>query len=137
MQYVRSLIQQLQKGFSQRRIARELQLSRNTVKEYSNRLFQSTYSLRELQQMDDAALAAIMYAHAKQSQADPRREDFKLRISYFTAELKRTVSPASYFGKNINRLIRMVMSIHNFVSFLPCTIKLQMHLCIFLISLQP
>ena len=90
MQYVRSLIQQLQKGFSQRRIARELQLSRNTVKEYTTRLFQSTYSLQELQQMDDAALAAIMYAHAKQSQADPRREDFKLRISYFTAELKRT-----------------------------------------------
>src|SRR6478609_7845818 len=90
MQYVRSLIQQLQKGFSQRRIARELQLARNTVKEYATRLLQSTYSLQELQQMDDAALATIMYAHAKQSQADPRREDFKLRISYFTAELKRT-----------------------------------------------
>jgi transposase len=90
MQHVRILVQQLQKGFSQRRIARELQLSRNTVKQYSKRLLQSAHSLEQLQQMDDAALAAVIYAHAKQSQPDPRKEDFELRLSYFRAELKRT-----------------------------------------------
>ena len=90
MQHVRSLIQQLQKGFSQRRIAGELQLSRNTVKQYASRLLQSSHSLEQLQHMNDAALADIIYAHAKQSQTDPRKEDFKTRVPYFTAELKRT-----------------------------------------------
>jgi transposase len=90
MQHMRSLIQQLQKGFSQRRIAGELQLSRNTVKHYTGQLLQSAYTLAQLQQMDDAALAAIIYAHAKQSQPDDRKEDFKQRLPYFIAELKRT-----------------------------------------------
>ena len=90
MQYVRSIIQQLQKGFSQRRIAGELQLSRNTVKQYAGLLLDSAYSLQQLQQMDDAALNSIIYAHCKQSQPDGRREDFKERVAYFTAELKRT-----------------------------------------------
>ena len=90
MQHMRSLIQQLQKGFSQRRIARELQLSRNTVKHYTDQLLQSAYTLAQLQQMDDAALAAIIYAHAKQLQPDNHKEDFKQRLPYFIAELKRT-----------------------------------------------
>ena len=90
MQYVRSIIQQLQKGFSQRRIAGELQLSRNTVKQYVGSLLDSAYSLDQLQQMDDAALACIIYAHCKQSRPDGRREDFKERVTYFTAELNRT-----------------------------------------------
>jgi len=90
MQHIRSLIQQLQKGYSQRRIARELQLSRNTVKHYACRLLQSAYTLAQLQQIDDAGLAAIIYAHTKQLQPDGRKEDFKQRLSYFIPELKRT-----------------------------------------------
>lgn len=90
MQYVRSIILQLQKGYSQRRIARELQLSRNTVKQYANRLLNGSYSLQQLQHMDDAALACIIYAHSKLSQPDSRREDFEGRLPYFTQELKRT-----------------------------------------------
>jgi len=90
MQQIRSLIQQLQKGYSQRRIARELQLSRNTVKQYVAHLLQSNYALERLQQLDDAALAAIIYAHKKQLQPDLRKEDFKQRFPYFIKELKRT-----------------------------------------------
>ena len=41
MQHIRVLIQHLIKGFSQRRIALELQLSRNTVKQYVERLLAS------------------------------------------------------------------------------------------------
>jgi DNA-binding transcriptional MocR family regulator len=90
MQHVRRLIQQLQKGLSQRCIARELQLSRNTVSQYSERLLQSSYTLEQLQETDDAVLAGIIYTPPKPSPPDPRREDLKLRIPYITAELKRT-----------------------------------------------
>lgn len=90
MQIVRSIIQQLQRGFFHRRIARELQLSRNTVKQYASRLTGSTHSLEVLQQMDDAGLSAIVHAAAKQVQPDARRTDFTYRIDYFLSELKRT-----------------------------------------------
>ncbi len=90
MQIVRSIIQQLHKGYSHRRIARELHLSRNTVKHYASQFTSSLHSLEVLQQMDDATLSAIVHAKAKQLQADPRRTAFTSRIDYFLSELKRT-----------------------------------------------
>jgi transposase len=90
MQNVRSILQLLQRGFSGRRISRDLLLSRNTVKLYVDRFNTCAFSLEQLQQMDDAGLHAIAYADAKQLQADPRTGDFKSRISYFLTELKRT-----------------------------------------------
>ncbi len=90
MQNVRSILQLLQRGFSGRKISRELVLSRNTVKLYADRFNACAFSLEQLQQMDDAGLHAIAYADAKQLQADPRTGDFKSRINYFLAELKRT-----------------------------------------------
>src|SRR5688572_20090429 len=90
MQNVRGILQLLQQGFSGRRISRDLMLSRNTVKLYVERFNGCAFSLEQLQQMDDSGLHAIAYADAKQMQADPRTGDFKSRISYFIAELKRT-----------------------------------------------
>lgn len=90
MQQVRTIIQQLRKGFSGRKISRELKISRNTVKQYADLFEASAYSLEELHKMDDAGLSAIAYADAKQMQANSRNEDFKSRIPYFLAELKRT-----------------------------------------------
>src|SRR5438132_10745047 len=89
MQIIRSIIQQLQKGFSHRRIARELQLSRNTVKHYAVQLLSGTCSLEELQQMDDASLSTIVHAKAKQVQPDPRRADLNARMDYYLSELDR------------------------------------------------
>ena len=82
MQHVRTIIQLLQRGFSGRRISRDLQLSRNTVKLYSDRLNACAFSLEALQQMDDAGLGAIAYADAKQMQSDARKGDFKSRIRF-------------------------------------------------------
>ncbi len=90
MQNVRSIIQLLQRGFSGRRISRDLKISRNTLKLYTDRLNASAFSLGELQLLDDAGLSAIVYADAQQMQPDPRRDDFTSRINYFLAELKRT-----------------------------------------------
>ena len=90
MQNVRSIIQLLKRGFSGRRISRDLKISRNTLKLYTDRLNASAFSLEELQLLDDAGLSAIVYADAQQMQPDPRRDDFTSRINYFLAELKRT-----------------------------------------------
>jgi transposase len=90
MQQLRILIQLLQKGFSGRRIAGELKLSRNTVKQYKERLLSGGRSIDGLQQLGDAELSAIVYAGAKQTQPDSRRTDFESRTEYFIAELRRT-----------------------------------------------
>jgi transposase len=89
MQNVRSIIQLLQRGFSGRKISRDLNLSRNTVKLYVDRFNACDFSPDELQRMNDADLSVIAYADTKLMQVDPRRADFKSRIDYFLAELKR------------------------------------------------
>jgi len=90
MQIVRTIILQLQRGFSHRRIGIELQLTPNTVKHYALQITSGSHTLEELQQMDDAELSAIVHATAKQVQPDGRRTHFTSRIDYFLAELKRT-----------------------------------------------
>lgn len=90
MQNVRGILQLLQRGYSGRKISRDLLLSRNTVKLYAARFNACAFSLEQLQQMDDAGLHAIAYADARQLQADPRTGDFRSRIDHFLAELKRT-----------------------------------------------
>ena len=90
MQNVRSILQLLQKGFSGRRIARELDLSRNTVKQYTDRFNACAFRLEQLHQMDDAGLHAIAYADARQMQDDDRASAFKLKVPYFLDELKGT-----------------------------------------------
>lgn len=90
MNQVRILIQQLQKGCSHRHIARELALSRNTVKQYAERLASCGYSLSAIQGLDDATLSAIVYTHSKQKQTDSRKQDFAGRVPYFKEELRRT-----------------------------------------------
>ena len=90
MQIVRSILQLFLRGFSSRKIARDLDISRNTVKLYLDRFNACAFSLAQLYQMDDAPLHAVAYTDAKQIQSDPRTEAFKSRIAYFLAELKRT-----------------------------------------------
>lgn len=90
MQIVRLIIQHLQKGFSQRSIARELHLSRNTVKHYAEKIVATTLSLEQLQELSDADLSSLIYCDAKQLQADPRKTHFQQRVAYFLSELGRT-----------------------------------------------
>jgi transposase len=87
---IRLIVQLLQKGFAYRRIGREINVSRNTVKGYIKCLLSSGQSLDALQAMDDASLSALVYTDSKQKQSDPRHEDFLQRLSYFKEELKRT-----------------------------------------------
>lgn len=89
MQTIRLLIQMLGRQKSQRFIAAELRLSRNTVKQYAGKLISSGLGIDALLGMDDAALASIVYAGYKTHSPDARRLDFEQRIDYFLAELPR------------------------------------------------
>src|SRR4051812_23773447 len=93
MHLIRTIIQYLEKGFSLRHISRDIQLSRKTVTLYAARLQNSPYSLSSLRQLDDAALAKIVYAVQEPSATnneDPRKASFLSRLPYFLSELKRT-----------------------------------------------
>lgn len=90
MQHIRLLLQYTLKGFPQRKIARELSLSRNTVKRYTNRLTASEYSLAELLQLDDAKLSSITYGDSIRIRSDKRLEDFKSRIPEWVKDINET-----------------------------------------------
>ena len=91
MQTLRMIIQMLDRKISERKISRQLNLSRNTVKYYRERLLQSAHSFKELQALDDAGLSAIVYAEAPSVQdEDQRKEDFRQQVPYFLSELKDT-----------------------------------------------
>ena len=90
MLQLRLLIQLLQKGLSGRRIAMDVQLSRNTVQQYTERLLAGGRDLASLHELNDTDLSAIAYAGSKQTLPDIKRTDFEGRIEYFIAELRRT-----------------------------------------------
>ena len=90
MQHIRLLLQYHLKGFSQRKIAIELSLSRNTVKLYINRLTASNYSLADLQHLDDASLSSIIYHESKRIRLDKRHEDFKSRVPDWLRDISET-----------------------------------------------
>jgi transposase len=90
MQQIRLLIHYLQKGHSQRKIAQQLGLSRNTIKLYADRIQASPLSLTAIGQLDQAALSALVYPSLQTPQTDSRRLDLSQRIPYFFSELNRT-----------------------------------------------
>jgi len=100
MQHIRMVIQLLERGYSHRRIARELQLARNTVSLYIKRLQGSSYRLSELQSLDDALLSALVYEKSDEAQSDiglrqapagsMRKKHFDEQVAHFRPELQRT-----------------------------------------------
>lgn len=92
MQQIRLLIQLLEKDYSLRAIAAEINLSRQPTTEYARRLKKSCLSWEQLRQLPDAELAAIVYQPAvlPDFTDNTRRVEFNARLAYFQAELKRT-----------------------------------------------
>jgi len=92
MQQIRSIIQLLEKGYSLRGISAEMRLSRPTVTFYATRLKHDLYSLADLRQLSDEALAKVVYTSGvvKPLPGDARRQELDLRMPYFLSELKRT-----------------------------------------------
>jgi len=90
MQQIRLIIHHLQRKKSGRRIAKELGLSRNTVKQYIDRITHSSFSLDVLKKMNDSELSSLVYPSLEKHTEDQRRADLSGRIAYFLSELKRT-----------------------------------------------
>jgi transposase len=90
MHQVRLIIHYLQRGLSDRKISKELGLSRNTVKLYTDRLESSSYALDQLQKLGDTALSEVVYPSVEKLAKDPRRADFAEQIPDWINELKRT-----------------------------------------------
>jgi transposase len=90
MQQVRLIIHYLQRGLSGRKMAKELGLSRNTVKLYTDRLLGSIHSLDQLRTLTDTMLSAVVYPSLERLAQDPRRSDFTQQIPELMDELKRT-----------------------------------------------
>lgn len=90
MQQIRLIIHHLQRGLSGRKTARELGLSRNTVKLYADRIEGSSYTLDQLQKLDDTALSAIAYPSLENAAHDVRRSDLTAQIPGFLEDLKGT-----------------------------------------------
>lgn len=94
MQIVRKILQLLQRKVSERSIAKELNVSRNTGRKYDAATKASSFSIKELLAMDDHTLNEIIYPAANQltdevETSDSRLEDFEARRDYFLKELKR------------------------------------------------
>jgi len=92
MQQIRLILQHLIAGHSQRRIATDLGISRNTVKSYLSRIASCTLGPRELLSSPDHVLAESLYTAADEADrlGDPRREEVLGLMDYFKAELGRT-----------------------------------------------
>lgn len=90
MQQIRLIIHHLQRKQSGRKIAKELGLSRNTVKLYVSRITGSSYSLDTIAGMKDSELSSLVYPSIEKYSSSKRRSDFSIRTDYFLSELKRT-----------------------------------------------
>jgi len=81
----------LDRKTSERRISKQLNISRNTVKYYREQLHLSSRTYKELQSLDDAGLSAILYADSSSLQPEDERKDyFRSQVPYFLSELKDT-----------------------------------------------
>jgi transposase len=92
MQQIRALIQLLEKGYSFRAIALQLNIARQSASLYTIRLKKSGHTLEVLRHLNDVDLGAVVYAPPKpiDYSDDARRLDFIARTPYFLTELKRT-----------------------------------------------
>lgn len=72
MQQIRLIIHHLQRKQSGRKIAKELGLSRNTVKLYVDRITGSPFSLDTIARMKDCELSSLVYPSLEKYSSDHR-----------------------------------------------------------------
>ena len=90
MDIVRKILLLQEQGKTQRAIARELSISRTTLRRYLNKIGNSEESTTVLLEQTNQKLVSLVYTGAKNHTPDERKEDFMRRVDYFVAELKRT-----------------------------------------------
>lgn len=117
MKIVIKLILLLQRGLSERRIARELRISRPSVSRFRERLVASGKTLEELLALEDTILSAIVQPRTEKTIAEDERSDFvALRRDYYVAELRRTGVTRMLLWKEYLKDTLRVMRTLNFVN---------------------
>ena len=90
MSQVKQILLMHQQGRKIKQIARDLLISKNTVKTYLEKYLSLKYSLDELLKMEDPLLEAKFHAGNPSYKDNSRYETFKLKLDYFAKELKKT-----------------------------------------------
>lgn len=89
MLQVRRILQLKSQGKSNRDIAEELHMSRNTVNEYVKQIFLLSKSLEELLKLNDEELSSLVYNEAPSAALDLKFADLQQRIPGLCDELKK------------------------------------------------
>lgn len=89
MLQIRRILQLLDQGISQRRIAIEVAISRNTVQDYCAKIFKCGQSIKELLALDDYTLNQTVLSERPVPLKDERYEKLAPRLSHYLKELNR------------------------------------------------
>ena len=89
MSQIKQLIRLHQQGIGIKAIARQLEMSKNTVKVYLDKLTCLNISCDVLLSLDEPVLEAKFFAGSPSYKQD-RYEEFKIQLSDYASELKKT-----------------------------------------------
>lgn len=88
MSKVKQMLLLHQQGISNRKIARELSMDKETVNNYIRKVKSSTITIDELLKLDDPILEGQLFAGSP-AYSDPRMSDFLKRLPYFKEQLTK------------------------------------------------
>ena len=89
MSQIKQLLRLHQQGSTKKFIARSLQISKNTVKSYLDKLANLQIDIPSLLELEDPVLEAQFHSGSP-AYKDERYEQFKQRVDYYIEELSRT-----------------------------------------------
>jgi len=89
MLQIRRILQLKSNGKSNREIASELSISRDSANEYVRRLTELEKNFDELLRLNDQELSSLVYREPASQQTDCRLADLQQRIPAFCDELKK------------------------------------------------
>lgn len=86
---LRLLLRLHNQGVSQRQIAKQLKLSRTSIRSYMTRFQESSYSPEELESLEDNLLLKLSQGEIYKQERDSRYEQLKPLLEYYAKESKR------------------------------------------------
>jgi len=90
MLQIRRILQLLEDNRSKRFIARELEISRNTVDRYVQRVRLSGLTLGQLLLLRDGELSQFIYDSTTTQHSNSREQEFESKLNYFLSQLNQT-----------------------------------------------
>ena len=85
---LRLLLRLHNQGVSQRQIAKQLKLSRTSIRSYMTRFQESSYSPEELESLEDNLLLKLSQGEIYKQERDSRYEHLKPLLEYYAKESK-------------------------------------------------